>query len=146
MVGGDYNVLAMEAYKAVVGQQNFSKGAAIGLMLLLPAVLTFVLDRRLRARQGPDERSRPAHAAGPNRRRDAAFLALACVMAALILLIVGVAVWASFVKMWPYNLSMSLRSYDFDNMDGGGWLAWRNSLELAFCTAAARRRCSAAPG
>ena len=40
MVGGDYNVLAMEAYKAVVGQQNFSKGAAIGLMLLLPAVLT----------------------------------------------------------------------------------------------------------
>ena len=30
---------------------------------------------------------------------------------------------------------MSLRSYDFDNMDGGGWLAWRNSLELAFCTA-----------
>ena len=75
------------------------------------------------------------YAAGPNRRRDAAFLALACVMAALILLIVGVAVWASFVKMWPYNLSMSLRSYDFDNMDGGGWLAWRNSLELAFCTA-----------
>ena len=52
VVGGDYNVLAMEAtYKAVVGQQNF-KGAAIGLMLLLPAVLTFVLDRRLRARQG----------------------------------------------------------------------------------------------
>ena len=32
------------------------------------------------------------YAAGPNRRRDAAFLALACVMAALILLIVGVAV------------------------------------------------------
>ena len=53
VVGGDYNVLAMEAYKAVVGQQNFSKGRAIGLMLLLPAVLTFVLDRRLRARQAP---------------------------------------------------------------------------------------------
>ena len=30
-----------------------------------------------------------------------------------------------------------LRSYDFDNMDGGGWLAWRNSLQLAFCTAVA---------
>lgn len=136
VVGGDYNVLAMEAYKAVVGQQNFSKGAAIGLMLLLPAVLTFVLDRRLRARQGAQMSGRAQpYAAGPNRRRDAAFLALACVMAALILLIVGVAVWASFVKMWPYNLSMSLRSYDFDNMDGGGWLAWRNSLELAFCTA-----------
>ncbi len=136
VVGGDYNVLAMEAYKAVVGQQNFPKGAAIGILLLLPALLTFVLDRRLRARQGAQMSGRAqAYAASPNRRRDAAFLALAGVMAAFLLLIIGVAVWASFVKMWPYNLSMSMRSYDFDNMDGGGWLAWRNSLQLAFFTA-----------
>lgn len=136
VVGGDYNVLAMEAYKAVVGQQNFPKGAAIGILLLLPALLTFVLDRRLRARQGAQlsGRAQP-YAAGANRRRDTAFLLLAGAMAGFLLLIIGVAVWASFVKMWPYNLSLSLRSYDFDNMDGGGWLAWRNSLELAFCTA-----------
>lgn len=136
VVGGDYNVLAMEAYKAVVGQQNFPKGAAIGILLLLPALLTFVLDRRLRARQGAQMSGRAQpYASGVNVRRDAAFLALAGVMAAFLLAIIGVAVWASFVKMWPYNLSMSLRSYDFDNMDGGGWLAWRNSLQLAFCTA-----------
>lgn len=136
VVGGDYNVLAMEAYKAVVGQQNFPKGAAIGILLLLPALLTFVLDRRLRARQGAQMSGRAQpYAAGVNGRRDMVFLVLAGVMAAFLLLIIGVAVWASFVKMWPYNLSMSLRSYDFDNMDGGGWLAWRNSLQLAFCTA-----------
>lgn len=138
VVGGDYNVLAMEAYKAVVGQQNFPKGAAIGILLLLPALLTFVLDRRLRARQGAQMSGRAQpYAAGVNGRRDSAFLALSGVMAAFLLLIIGVAVWASFVKMWPYNLSMSLRSYDFDNMDGGGWLAWRNSLQLAFFTALA---------
>ncbi|WBX89855.1 putative 2-aminoethylphosphonate ABC transporter permease subunit [Achromobacter mucicolens] len=138
VVGGDYNVLAMEAYKAVVGQQNFPKGAAIGILLLLPALLTFVLDRRLRARQGAQMSGRAQpYAAGVNGRRDAAFLALSGVMAAFLLLIISVAVWASFVKMWPYNLSMSLRSYDFDNMDGGGWLAWRNSLQLAFFTALA---------
>lgn len=138
VVGGDYNVLAMEAYKAVVGQQNFPKGAAIGILLLLPALLTFVLDRRLRARQGAQMSGRAQpYAAGVNGRRDAAFLALSGVMAAFLLLIIGVAVWASFVKMWPYNLSMSLRSYDFDNMDGGGWLAWRNSLQLALFTALA---------
>ncbi|MFC0256586.1 putative 2-aminoethylphosphonate ABC transporter permease subunit [Achromobacter marplatensis] len=136
VVGGDYNVLAMEAYKAVVGQQNFPKGAAIGILLLLPALLTFVLDRRLRARQGAQMSGRAQpYVSGVNVRRDAAFLALAGVMAAFLLAIIGVAVWASFVKMWPYNLSMSLRSYDFDNMDGGGWLAWCNSLQLAFCTA-----------
>ncbi|CAM4301456.1 putative 2-aminoethylphosphonate ABC transporter permease subunit [Bordetella tumbae] len=136
VVGGDYNVLAMEAYKAVVGQQNFPKGAAIGIMLLVPAILTFVLDRRLRARQGAQVSGRAQpYVAEINRKRDAVFLTLASIVAAFLLLMIGVAVWASFVKMWPYNLSMSLRSYDFDNMDGGGWLAWRNSLQLAFCTA-----------
>lgn len=137
VVGGDYNVLAMEAYKAVVGQQNFPKGAAIGILLLLPAVLTFVLDRRLRTRQGAQMSGRAQpYVVGVNRWRDAVLLLLVGAMAGFLLLMIGVAVWASFVKMWPYNLSLSLRSYDFDNMDGGGWLAWRNSLQLAFYTAA----------
>ncbi len=136
VVGADYNVLAMEAYKAVIGQQNFSKGAAIGILLLLPALLTFVLDRRLRARQGAQltGRAQP-YVPAPNRLRDGVFFCLALIMAASIVLVIGVSVWASFVKMWPYNLSMSLRSYDFGNMDGGGWLAWRNSMQLAFWSA-----------
>lgn len=137
VVGGDYNVLAMEAYKAVIGQQDFAKGAAIGILLLLPALLTFFLDRKLRARQGAQisGRAQP-YVAGRHGLRDGVFLILMLTMAAGVLLVIGVAVWASFVKMWPYNLSMSLRSYDFGNMDGGGWLAWRNSLQLAFWTAA----------
>ncbi len=139
VVGGDYNVLAMEAYKAVVGQQNFSKGAAIGLLLLLvPAMLTFLLDRHLRARHGAGLSGRAlVYAPGTHRLRDACFLAIAALIGLALLTIVGVAVWASFVKMWPYNLSLSLRSYDFDNMDGGGWLAWRNSIQLAAWTALA---------
>ena len=136
VVGGDYNVLAMEAYKAVIGQQDFSKGAAIGILLLLPALLTFVLDRRLRARAGAQltGRAQP-YAPTHHRRRDAVFFCMSVTMAAAIVLVIGVSVWASFVKMWPYNLSMSLRSYDFGNMDGGGWLAWRNSMQLAFWSA-----------
>ncbi|GAA5232171.1 putative 2-aminoethylphosphonate ABC transporter permease subunit [Verticiella sediminum] len=137
VVGGDYNVLAMEAYKAVVGQQDFTKGAAIGLFLLAPAVFTFVLDAHLRKRQGStlSGKAQP-YAPGPNRGRDTAFLFLLAVVGGLLLTLVGVAVWASFVQFWPYNLSLSMRSYDFDNMDGGGWLAWRNSVRLAALTAA----------
>ncbi|MFJ1303005.1 putative 2-aminoethylphosphonate ABC transporter permease subunit [Pseudomonadota bacterium AL_CKDN230030165-1A_HGKHYDSX7] len=135
VVGGDYNVLAIEAYKAVVGQQNFARGAAIGLMLLVPAVLTFLLDRRLRTRQGAGLSGRAQrYAPGAHRVRDLSFLFASGVIACALLMLVGVAVWASFIKMWPYNLSLSLRSYDFDNMDGG-WLAWRNSLQLAALTA-----------
>ena len=41
VVGGDYQVLALEAYKAVVGQQQFGRGALIGMVLLLPALFSF---------------------------------------------------------------------------------------------------------
>ena len=39
VIGGQYNVLATDIYKQVVGQQNFEMGAVVGLILLLPAVL-----------------------------------------------------------------------------------------------------------
>ncbi|WP_412784021.1 putative 2-aminoethylphosphonate ABC transporter permease subunit [Bordetella holmesii] len=136
VIGGDYNVLAVQAYKAVVGQQNFSKGAAIALMLLIPAVLTFALDRRMRTRKGAALSGRSQrYEPRPHALRDSGFLLVSILVALALTTLVGVAVWASFIKMWPYNLSVSLRSYDFDNMDGGGWLAWRNSLTLAALTA-----------
>ena len=54
VIGGDYQVLAMEAYKAVVGQQKFAEGALIGSILLVPALISFAVDgwmRRLRGSQ-----------------------------------------------------------------------------------------------
>lgn len=45
VVGGNFNVLATDVYKQVVGQQNFNMGAVVGIILLFPAVLSFVVDR-----------------------------------------------------------------------------------------------------
>ena len=50
VIGGQTNVLALEAYKQVIGQQDFGKGAAIGLVLLLPALLSFAVERWLARR------------------------------------------------------------------------------------------------
>jgi hypothetical protein len=36
---------------------------------------------------------------------------------------------------WPYNLTPSLKNYDFDMMDGGGWESYFNSLPMAGLTA-----------
>ena len=137
VVGGSYNVLAMEAYKAVVGQLQFSKGAAIGVLLLIPAILTFALDQHLRQRSLKQRSTQlTAYRPVPHPRRDRVFTALIVLICLAILLIVGMAVWASLISFWPYNLSLSLKSYDFNNMDGGGWLAWHNSLRLSLYTAA----------
>lgn len=136
VVGGDYQVLALEAYKAVVGQQQFGRGALIGMVLLLPALLSFGVDAWLRRRQGDAMSGRAqVHQPKPSRLRDAGFLALVLLVCAVLLGVLGMAVYSSLVKFWPYNLSLSLRHYAFEEGAGGGWLAYRNSLTLATCTA-----------
>src|SRR3546814_14163243 len=51
VIGGQFDVLATDIYKQVVGQQNFQMGAVVGVVLLLPAVLAFVGDRLVQRRQ-----------------------------------------------------------------------------------------------
>ena len=53
----------------------------------------------------------------------------------LLISLIGVAAFASVVNYWPYDLSLSLRNYQFDLMDGGGWAAYYNSIEMATWTA-----------
>src|SRR5690606_18644926 len=104
VVGGDYQVLALEAYKAVVGQQQFGRGAQIGMLLLLPALLSFAVDAWLRRRQGDAMSGRAqVYQPEPSRRRDGAYLALVLLVSAVILGVLGMAVYSSLVKFWPYN-------------------------------------------
>jgi iron(III) transport system permease protein len=44
VIGGNYNVLAIDVYKQVIGQQNFNIGAVVGLILLAPAVTAYAID------------------------------------------------------------------------------------------------------
>lgn len=45
VIGGDYTVLSSRAYLAVVGEYNTAAGAAYSLVILLPAVLVFLVQR-----------------------------------------------------------------------------------------------------
>ena len=138
VIGGQYNVLATDVYKQVVGQQNFSMGAVVGMILLLPALLAFTADRIVQRRQIAllSARAVPYRPA-PHRPTDLALLGFCGVVGAAIVAVLGVAAFASFAKLWPYDLSLTLRHYRFDMMDGGGWGAYRNSLEMATWTAVA---------
>ena len=136
IVGGRYDVLAVEIYKQVIGQQDFGKGAVFGLCLLLPALLNWALDRYTQRKQQAllSARSQPLQPRAQT-GRDLAAAALCVLVCAALLLMLGTAVAAAFIKQWPYNLGFTLAHFDFDNMDGGGWLAWRNSMKLAAGTA-----------
>ncbi|MBK9082771.1 MAG: putative 2-aminoethylphosphonate ABC transporter permease subunit [Rhizobiales bacterium] len=136
VLGGQYSVLATDAYKQVVGQQNFPMGAVVGIILLAPAVLAFLVDRRVQRRQVAllTARSVP-YEAKPRRARDLALTIFAALVAGAIVFTYGVAVWASFITYWPYNLSPTLANYDFATFDASGWSPYVNSLKMAAATA-----------
>lgn len=137
VIGGNFNVLATDVYKQVIGQQNFSMGAVVGMVLLAPAALAFVVDRLVQRKQVALLTARavplvPRRKAG----RDLFFTVFCTVVAAGILAILGMAIWGSLIKYWPYNLSLTLDNYDFANFDANGWDSYWNSVEMAVGAAA----------
>jgi iron(III) transport system permease protein len=136
VIGGQYNVLATDVYKQVIGQQNFQMGAVVSMVLLIPAVIAFIVDRLVQRKQVALLSARAVPLTPkPNRRFDLAMFGFCAVVAFMILGILGVAAFASVINYWPYDLSFSLRNYQFDLMDGGGWAAYYNSIEMASWTA-----------
>ncbi len=135
VVGGNYQVLALEAYKAVIGQQQFGRGALIGMVLLVPALFTFTVDAWLRRKQKEGLSSRAEiRPPQPNTQRDFCYLVFVALVSSVILGVFGMAVYSSFIQFWPYNMSFSLRHYNFEDLPGG-WLAYKNSVVLAALTA-----------
>jgi hypothetical protein len=57
------------------------------------------------------------------------------VVAAFLLAVLGMAVYTSFIKFWPYDKSMSLRHYTFGLVDAGVIVSFFNSLRMAILTA-----------
>lgn len=132
VIGGQYNLLATDIYKQVVGQQNFQMGAVVSVILLLPAVFTFIADRWVQRRQTAQLSARAVpYQPEPSKLRDWTFALLCYSVAAFILLIIGTAVYASLIQFWPYNLSFTLQHYRFDGLGGSGWESWFNSLKMA---------------
>lgn len=51
VVGGNYTVLATDIYIKVVGQNNMSMGAVVGIILLIPSVIAFFMDQKVQKKQ-----------------------------------------------------------------------------------------------
>ena len=136
VIGGQYNVLAVDIYKQVIGQQNFEMGAVVSVILLIPAAIAFAVDRFVQSKQVAllSARSVP-YEPKPDRRFDTVCLIYCGVIALFIVGLLAVCQYAALIKFWPYDLSLSLNNYNFDVMDGGGWDSYGNSIRMALITA-----------
>lgn len=135
IVGGQYNVLAVDIYKQVVGQHNLGMGATVSIVLLIPAVLSFLADRLTRRRQSAaiTAHSKPL-IPKPARAGDTAFLLLCGLIALGILAMLFTAGIGSLFAMWPYDFSLSLKHYQFKGFSGG-YEAYINSVIVSALSA-----------
>ena len=136
VIGGNFNVLATDIFKLVIGQQDFQKGAVVGFILLAPALLTFFVDRFVQRKQTSMLTARAVpYSPAPSRGYDRVMTGYCALVALWMIAVLGMAIFASFVKFWPYDLSMSTRHYVFGLFDGEVGDAFVNSLKMAGGTA-----------
>ena len=138
VIGGNFNVLSVDVFKQVVGQHNFSIGAVVGMLLLVPSIVSFVIDyvvrRKLKAQL--TARSVP-YSPKPRKVADTLLLMFCATVCALLLAIIGMAVYTSLITLWPYDLSFTLKHYRFALLESDMAAAYTNSLAVAAVTAVA---------
>lgn len=136
VIGGQYSVLATDIYRQVIGMQNFSLGAVASVTLLLPALLSFALEHRVRSKMQEQSNSKAVpYSPTPHRLRDLLALLWCGLWALLFLALVGMAIYGSLVQFWPYNLTLTLEHYAFDSNSVYGWQPFINTLKLGALTA-----------
>jgi len=128
--------MAMEIYNQVIGQQNFTMGATVSVVLLVPAGLAFVVDRLVQRRQYAlvSAAARPL-APGRSRAVQALLFGYCSLIATGVVGIYLVIVLSSIVSRWPYDFALTLKHYRLDT--AGGYTALLNSVWVATLTAVA---------
>jgi iron(III) transport system permease protein len=136
VVGGSTNVLATDIYKLVIGRFDFEMGAVVGVLLLLPAVIAYGVDWLARRNQRAMITGKSVPIQSESMPfRDATLFLFAGLITIAILGIIGMAIYGSLVKFWPYNLSLGLHNYERLFTDDDEFRALGNSLALATGTA-----------
>ncbi|KGN42732.1 ABC transporter permease [Knoellia aerolata] len=116
VLGGDYTVLASRAYLAVVGEYNVAGGAAYSLVLLLPALSVFLIQRYWVSRKNVvSVTGKPAGSpeliTAPALRIP--MLVMAVAVASLVILMYATVVFGGFVKIFGVNNDFTLDHYRF---------------------------------
>ena len=137
VIGGKFTMLATDIYSNVVGMQDMEMAAVVGMVLLIPATIAFVCDRIIQGKQMAILSTRAVpYSPKPSWGFDLTMFGICSLIAFLILSVLVMAAYASLVKFWPYNLSLTFAKYDFAATTDRGWGAYHVSLLMSGYAAA----------
>ncbi len=119
VIGGNYNVLATEIYSQVTNLYRFDLGATIAIILLVPSMIAFLLNYYI-SRKSFSMISGAARPFIPPSSpiKKIGFFAYSTLVSASIILIFATVIIGSFVKVWPYDWTLTLAHYTFPSIGG----------------------------
>ena len=136
VIGGSYSVLATDIYKQVAGQFNFNMGAVVGTLLLIPAVMSFIVDRLVSSKNAGTISAKATELSiKKSTKRDAFFFCLCSLITAFLLTLIAALFIGGLSENYPYDLSFTLKNFLF-NQSAGGIDSYFNSVLMALLTAA----------
>lgn len=132
VVGGKILTIPVYMYREVIGLLDFSKGAIIGVILLIPAVIAFLLDLKSDSSGNASTVTKQFEIA-ENKARDR----LAYLFCIIVIFLISVTLMAfaylSIVKQYPIDMSFALDNIvQAFELGVGGYLL--NSLTIALVT------------
>lgn len=134
MTGGTSMTLPVYMYREVIGMMNFSGGAVVGVVLLMPAVAAFLMDLKNSGISASGSTVTKAYQIPKNKLRDVAVYVVFGVILLALCLPIFAFVLLSFVKQYPIDMSFSLGTLKKLLVSGIG-MYFVNSLAVALLTA-----------
>lgn len=134
-VGGEYKVVATTLYNQMLGSiPNFSKGAVVAMMMLIPSVFSILILRYLEKYNFRYNKISQIELT-KNKGRDGLFTVLSALVMIGILSIFAVIFIVPFVQSWPYELGFSLDNIKETLFGGQLTSVYLNSILVAALTA-----------
>jgi len=124
IIGRGYHVLSTEIYLQVIGMQRFDLGTTIAVILLVPSLIAFMLNYYFTKKSNSMISSLAKPEIPPSRPlKKTSFTIFSWTVAFILVSVIGVIVFKSFIKVWMYNWSFTTTHYHF-KIPGGAGVLW----------------------
>lgn len=114
ILSGDFSVLSVQAYLQITGMYDLARGATLAIMLLIPTVLAFYIQRYLLSKKSfVTVTGKPTASTIKNLEWYVKFpIYFFCFLFAfVVILFYGMVIWGSFQKLWGVDSSFTLNNY-----------------------------------
>ena len=119
VIGANYNVLATEIYAQVTNLYRFDLGATISIILLVPSMMAFMLNYYISRKTFAMISGAARPVIPPSRPlKKISYTTYCSLVTFAIFLVFATVIIGSFVKIWPYDWSLTLRHYNFPSIGG----------------------------